>query len=92
MPDQTQLVDAALRLRGEAPAAWDQFLVALQIYQAQQTADMLRADPALLMRAQGMALALHELFATLRSAPQIRDKALTRQQELRRDQGVKHHV
>ena len=76
MPDQEQLVEAALRLRGESPAGWDNFLHALQIYQAQQTADMLRADPALLMRAQGMALSLVELFTTLRDAPKIRDKLL----------------
>ena len=76
MIDQGPLVDAALRVRGEAPAAWDEFLRAVQIYQAAQTAEMLRADPSLLMRAQGMALALNELFNTLRDAPKIKDRAL----------------
>lgn len=72
--DSSGLVRAAMLLRGEAPAAWTGFVGALEEYAAGVTAEIMRADPSVLMRAQGMALMVHEISAILRDAPKTFDK------------------
>lgn len=56
MADRAQLIDAAMALRGAAPQEWAKFAQAMIVDAAQTNADMMRADPALLLRAQGMAV------------------------------------
>jgi hypothetical protein len=74
MADTNLLVEAAMRLRGEAPAGWETFLEALRMHQSQVVAEMVRCQPDMLPRAQGMAIAIVELVNTLREAPQKYEK------------------
>ena len=71
-----RLVDAALELRGEAPQAWENFVLAVREYAAATTTEMVRCPPELLMRAQGMAIAANEISATLQTAPKLKERML----------------
>jgi hypothetical protein len=77
--DNSGLVRAAMMLRGEAPAAWIGFVGAFEEYAAAVNRELLKCDPALLQRGQGMALMAHELATVLADAPQLYDK-MTRPQ------------
>ena len=74
MVDTNHLVESAMRLRGEAPAGWETFLEALRAHQAQVVTEMVRCQPEMLPRAQGMAIAVADLLNTLRDAPRLYDK------------------
>jgi hypothetical protein len=74
MADTNYLVEAAMRLRGEAPAAWETLLEALKLYQSQVISEMVRCQPDMLPRAQGMSIAVVDLLNTLRDAPKIYEK------------------
>jgi hypothetical protein len=76
MPGTAKLIDAALELRGEAPQAWDQFVLAVREYAAATTTEMLRCPPELLMRAQGMAMAATDISTVLLNAPKLKEKML----------------
>lgn len=76
-----KLIDAALELRGEAPQAWEQFVLAVREYAAATTTEMVRCPPELLMRAQGMALAANDISTTLQNAPKLKEKMLHGQPE-----------
>jgi len=67
MADTNYLVEAAMRLRGEAPEA-------LKLYQSQVISEMVRCQPDMLPRAQGMSIAVVDLLNTLRDAPKIYEK------------------
>lgn len=73
--DQMPLVDAALRLRGEAPAGWENLIQALRGYQAELIGEMIRCDPSSLVKAQGMVQLMSDLTTTLMKAPEIKEKA-----------------
>ena len=79
------IVDAAMMLRAAQPELWDVFLAAMKDYADEQKDNMLGCDPQMLERAQGMAMAAHELERTLRDAPRITE---ARQQKMMR----KHHA
>jgi hypothetical protein len=74
MPTIGRLVEASMALRAEAPRGWEEFQRAMSEYAAQVTAEMLRAPPELLNRAQGMAIQATEIATTLREAPQTYEK------------------
>jgi hypothetical protein len=73
-----ELLEAAVSLRAVAPELWERFLVALRTHSALTTAEMTRCDPQLLMRAQGMAIAMSELVGALVSAHEQLEKTRTR--------------
>jgi hypothetical protein len=65
------LIEAAMELRSHNPAGWDQFVGAVGEYAAQVLALTMSADPALVLRAQGMAVQAGEIAKILREAPQL---------------------
>lgn len=77
MPATGRIVDAAMRIRGESHEAWAEFVLAMREYAAASTAEMLRAPPEALAKAQGMALAANDISTTLMNAPKIYEKART---------------
>jgi hypothetical protein len=76
MISTARLIDAALILRGEAPEAWDQFVMAMREYSAAAATEMVRCDPAMLQRAQGMAITANDIAMTLHNAPKIKERTL----------------
>jgi len=74
MPNMTRLVEATMQVRGEAHHSWPEFLAALKDYSDQITADMVRCDPELLRRGQGMAIMAAELAGVLQDAPKLFEK------------------
>ena len=74
MPDSTQMVVAAMRLRANAPQAWNDFVLAIREYSAHVAMDMVKCPPEQLPRAQGMAQLANEMTTTLMNAPQIYEK------------------
>lgn len=73
-PDYSGLVKAAMSLRMQAPEAWDDMVTEMQRYHVQVAAQMVSAPIELLQRAQGMALATHELAAVFRDAPKLAEQ------------------
>jgi hypothetical protein len=72
-----ELLEAAVALRAADGALWDRFMIGLRTHSASVTADMARCDPALLLRAQGMAIAIQELSSTLAQAPDTLERYRT---------------
>lgn len=70
-PDQQKLIEAAMALRAHNTAGWELFVSAMGEYAAQVLALTMSADPALVLRAQGMALQAGEISKILREAPQL---------------------
>jgi hypothetical protein len=68
--DTRELIQSAMMLREGAPAAWDSFVVAMRRYSATVNAEMIRADPDKLLRAQGMAIMANEIAMLLHKAPE----------------------
>jgi len=68
-----KIVSAAMSLRAISPELWDQFLHAMRQHSAETTQAMARCDPAMLLRAQGMAIAMQELVQTLQEAPTLHE-------------------
>lgn len=68
------LVDAAMQLRAAAPEQWAKFVHEIGKEAIRTNASMVGADPALLLRAQGMALQANNLAAMLANAPEIHEK------------------
>lgn len=68
------LVRSAVFLREQAPNQWENFCRSLATYAASVAHDFVRADPSLLMRAQGMALMAEEIAAICLKAPELFDK------------------
>jgi hypothetical protein len=77
MVANTRLVYAAMRLRGEAPEAWDEMVAAVREYAAATTSEMVKCPVELLMRAQGMSLAANDLATTFMNAPKLYEKMRT---------------
>jgi hypothetical protein len=73
-PDQSQLVEAAMRLRATAPEPWELFLKALSGYASAVNGEMLRCAPEMLQRAQGMAIGTNEIASVLTEAPTTYEK------------------
>jgi len=68
------LLEAAVALRGASPALWERFLIGMRAYAAAQAAEMVKCEPAMLMRAQGMALAAQEISTLLSGAHEQLEK------------------
>ena len=84
--DNRNLIEAAIQLRGAAPQEWDRFVHAMREYAAGITADIIRVDAQMLVRAQGMAIQAQEIAVILRDAPDLHDKnmqAILRQAQQR---------
>lgn len=73
--DSKHLVEAALLLRAMAPHEWEQFCLSMREYAAQQVTEMMKCDPALLLRAQGMAIMAGEIAEIVVNAPKIAERA-----------------
>jgi hypothetical protein len=80
MPDPARVVEMAMRLRGESPETWNEFVMAVREYSATMMADMLKHSPETLLRAQGAAIAMAEIAATLNNAPQLYERTKERKQ------------
>lgn len=74
MADNSELVQAAMMLRESDSRAWDSFVTAVRRYSAEVNAEMVKADPALLVRAQGMAIMANEFALLMMNAPAIFEK------------------
>jgi hypothetical protein len=68
------IVAAAMSLRGQAPGAWEQFLLAVREHSALTAMEMVKCPPENLSRAQGMAQMMNEITTTLMNAPKIYEK------------------
>lgn len=75
MPSTARIVDTAMRIRAESHEAWNEFVMAIREYAAGTTAEMLRAPPEMLPRAQGMAMTANDIATTLMNAPKLHEKA-----------------
>jgi hypothetical protein len=84
LSDNSRLVISAMALRGSAPHEWESFVTALREYAAQQIAEMLRAPPDMLLKAQGMALGMQEISQMMNEAPALYDKLGQRSGHARR--------
>jgi hypothetical protein len=78
MPDETRLVEAAMRLRGADSDGWDSFVTALREYAATATRDLLRVTADELVKQQGIALGLTQLAMQMVKAPETYQKHLER--------------
>jgi hypothetical protein len=74
MPDSSKIVQSAMMLREHNPQGWDNFVQAMREYSAQINMEMVKANPDLLMRAQGMAICAQEIAMILLNAPQTFEK------------------
>jgi len=74
MADNTELVQAAMMLRESDARAWDNFVLAVRHYSAGVNAEMVKAAPDLLLRAQGMAIMANEFALICMQAPDLFDK------------------
>jgi hypothetical protein len=71
MPNSAKLIEAAIMVREHAPESWNYFVVAMRDYASQVAVDMVRSDPALLPRSQGLAIQANEIATMLEQAPQL---------------------
>lgn len=78
-PNCARLVETAMELRAHHPAGWDQFTSAMNEYAAQILSLTMSADPAVILRAQGMAIQAGEIAKILRDAPNIHAQAIAAQ-------------
>ena len=83
MAEITPLQKLALSLRGQAPQEWDAFLAEFSGRAMKANADMVRCPTDMLMRAQGMAIAVTELYEELRDAPKANEKRQPADKRLR---------
>lgn len=68
------LVEAAIELKRAAPARWDEFLLAFEVY-SQSVRDMLLTEPMdTLPVLKGKAIATSALLQTLSDAPSLLDQ------------------
>jgi hypothetical protein len=74
MASQARLVDAAMRLRAQAPEGWEEFVFAMREYAAAQTAEMVKCPLEMLQKAQGMAHTANDLAQTFQNAPKLYEK------------------
>ena len=74
MAEVTALVKASVNLRGQAPAAWEDFLQAMRVFQAGTIQELIRCPPETLVKAQGRAQLIGELIQTMQDAPKLKDK------------------
>lgn len=74
MADFGDIVIRSIDLRGQAPAAWENFLSALKVYQAELITDLVRSPPESLVRAQARVQAVGELVQTMHDAPKLKEK------------------
>jgi len=74
MPDYSRLVKAAMALRAEAPVGWSEFVLALREHAATSTSEILRVQPDMLLKAQGMAIMATELSSVINDAPKLYEK------------------
>jgi len=72
--DSSGLVRAAMDLRASSPAVWYAFVTAVQEYAQAMTQEMVKAQPDMLLRAQGMSIMALEIAGILAMAPQMHDK------------------
>ena len=74
MADAGKVIEAAMPLRDHNREGWERFLLALCAYSSAMNEDMLRAEPALVLKAQGMSIAVRDLCTILLKAPETYDK------------------
>lgn len=74
MPDGSQVVIAAMRVRASSPEAWEQFVMAVREFSARTAMDMVKTSPENLLRVQGMAQMANELTTMLVDAPKLYEK------------------
>jgi hypothetical protein len=71
VPDSSKLVETAMLLRAAEPEIWQRFVLAAREYSAAVNVEMVRCQPELLQRAQGMAIQANEIATILNDAPKI---------------------
>ena len=73
-------------LRDHNREGWERFILALCAYSSTMNDDMLRAEPGLVLKAQGMSVAIRDLCAILLKAPETYDKMRANAQAKRAQQ------
>lgn len=74
MADAAKIIEAAMMVREQNREGWERFVLALCAYSSATNDDMLRAEPSLVLKAQGMAIAIRDLCTILLKAPESYDK------------------
>jgi hypothetical protein len=72
--DYKDVISNAMELRGQAPAAWENFVMSLRTLSAKQAGALVVSPPDQLVKMQGFAFALHELSQNLGNAPAMFDQ------------------
>lgn len=90
MADAGKLIEAAMPLRDHNREGWERFILALCAYSSTMNDDMLRAEPALVLKAQGMSVAIRDLCAILLKAPETYDKMRATAHAKRAQQNEQH--
>lgn len=70
-----RIVELAMVLRAAAPDAWPAFVAAMEDYAKEVGTLMLNTDPAMLLKAQGMAIQAADIAKVLKDAPTIFEAA-----------------
>lgn len=71
MPNSARVIETGMMLREAAPEQWGRFVKEMRDYATQVAADMVRCDPGLLARGQGLAIQANEIATMLEDAPKI---------------------
>jgi len=77
---EEELIPVLMRLRGAAPQAWDEFVMAMRRMAAIKAAELVRAPTETVHQVQGQARAWEDIVEMLINAPKKAERA----EELRR--------
>lgn len=71
MPNSAKVIETAMMVREQAPEQWGRFVDAMRSYSTEIAVEMVRSDPSLLLRSQGLAIAANEIAEMLERAPLV---------------------
>lgn len=74
MPANAGVIRAAVALRSAEPELWAGFVSAVRAYADEALSDMLRCQPEMLQRGQGMIIMANEIATLLADAPVLVEK------------------
>jgi hypothetical protein len=86
MPNSASVIESAMMLREQAPEQWNRFVAEMRGYATQVAEDMVRCDPALLPRGQGLAIQANEIATMLEQAPKLYEQMRNLREKLRHGQ------
>lgn len=75
MRGEGELIQAAMRLRANAPTVWDEFVMSVRTLAAVKAAELVRAPHEAIYQMQGQARAWEEIATMLMEAPKKAEQA-----------------